>query len=122
MEQNSALAANTNDVDSVLGTWVNSNEKTQWIEKFTLLQKNDKLLLHIYSSQSPQDWGETEVNLFINRNSGDKAFWAKYNLGSVEALLAANTNQGLWIIAAFLQFKDTKQPNFLCREFYYRVG
>lgn len=47
-----------------------------------------------------------------------------YDLGAVEAVLAANTNKGLIIIAAFLRFKaDADQrENFLCREFYYRRG
>ncbi len=108
------------DFTPVLGTWINSNEKTAWIEKFTLVKRNHKIFIHAYSAQSPQDWGEAEDTTFID-NIGEKAFYSHYNVGSVESLLAANMNKGLWVIAAFHKFKDGEQSNFLCREFYYRA-
>jgi hypothetical protein len=109
------------DFTPVLGTWMNSNTQTKWIEKFTLTKHDEQIIMHAYGTQSPKDWGETEVTPFVD-NINEKAFCARYELDSVESLLAANMNKGLWVIAAFLQFKDGNQPNFLCREFYYRLN
>ncbi|MEG4581613.1 hypothetical protein QUA71_18660 [Microcoleus sp. MON1_C5] len=108
------------DFTPVLGTWINTNTKTRWIEKFTLTKHDEKIIMHAYGTQSPKDWGETEVTPFVD-NLNENAFCARYELDSVESLLAANMSKGLWVIAAFLTFKDGNQPNFLCREFYYRL-
>ena len=53
-------------------------------------------------------------------NIGETAFLAFYDLGFVKSHLAANTNKGLIVIAAFHRFENSERPNFLCREFYYR--
>jgi hypothetical protein len=108
------------DFTSLLGTWVNSNEKTKWIKSFILTQQDNKIAIQAYGSQTPEDWGEKEIITFVNE-TGERAFWTRYNLGEFELLLAANTNQGLWVVAAHLKFKDSTKPNFLCREFYYRA-
>ncbi|MEH2239095.1 hypothetical protein [Nostoc sp.] len=107
------------DFTPYLGTWINSNTKTTWIEKFTLTKHNEQIIMHAYGAQSLKDWGETEVTPFVD-NINEKAFCARYDRDSVESLLAANMNKDLWVIAAFHKFKDGSQPNFLCREFYYR--
>ncbi|MBH8576577.1 hypothetical protein I8752_27015 [Nostocaceae cyanobacterium CENA369] len=111
---------NAIDFTPFLGTWINSNTKTKWIEKFILTKHNEQIIMHAYGTESLKDWGETEVTPFVD-NINEKAFSAKFDRDSVESLLAANMNKGLWVIAAFHKFKDGSQPNFLCREFYYQV-
>ncbi|MBP5976155.1 hypothetical protein HW132_26350 [Brasilonema sp. CT11] len=110
------------DFTPFLGTWINSNTKTKWIEKFTITKHNEQIIMHAYGNHSStsKDWGETEVTPFID-NINEKAFCARYDRDPIESLLAANMNKGLWVIAAFHKFKDNSEPNFLCREFYYRV-
>jgi hypothetical protein len=108
------------DFTPVLGSGMNSNTKTRWIEKFTLTKQDEKVIMHAYSAQSPEDWGETEVTPFVDTMNKENAFCARYDLDLVESFLAANMNKGLCIIAGFHKLKDGNQPNF-CREFYYRL-
>jgi hypothetical protein len=108
------------DFTPVLGTWMNSNTKTRWIEKFTLTKHDEQIIMHAYGAESPQDWGETEVTPFVDNMNHENAFCARYDRDSVESFLAANMNKGLCIIAGFHKFKDDKQTDF-CREFYYRL-
>lgn len=108
------------DITPLVGRWVNSNPTTEWIKKFTLAEKNGVFTLHVFSANEPTDWGEIEVSAYQD-NIGEMAFHAVYDLGFVEAMLAANSNKGLIVIAAFLRFRDgDNRTNFLCREFYVR--
>lgn len=115
------------DLNAILGTWINSNQQTEWIKKFTITQHSDRVFIHVYGGNSPEDWGQVEITTYVD-NLGQTAFSAQYNLDGVEPLLAANMNKGLCIIAAFLKFKDGakrsstggNRPNFLSREFYYK--
>jgi len=106
------------DFDPVLGLWLNSNEKTQWIKQFTLTKRDDRLLMRASGTLPPGDWGEAEVTPFLD-NIGERGFIAHYPLPAFHTMLAANMNEGLWVVAAFYQFNDNR-PNFLGREFYYR--
>nr|WP_198151916.1 hypothetical protein [Kibdelosporangium sp. MJ126-NF4]CEL20950.1 hypothetical protein [Kibdelosporangium sp. MJ126-NF4]CTQ95536.1 hypothetical protein [Kibdelosporangium sp. MJ126-NF4] len=99
---------------STQGCWVNSNPATEWITGFTL----DGSTLRVTAANDPTDWGTTEATLYMD-NLGEPAFHAVHDLGAFSATLAANTNKGLTIIAAFLDFKG-KRENHLCREFYFR--
>jgi hypothetical protein len=110
-------------IGSLLGDWINANPDTDWIGGFTLTDQDGRVILHPSGTTEPGDWGPAEVTTYQD-NIGEPAFYVVYDLGAVEAVLAANTNKGLIIIAAFLRFKaDADQrENFLCREFYYRRG
>lgn len=105
-----------------LGTeWVNSSPTTSWIRGFTLTRKDGAGVLRVLGAGEPADWGEVPATLYQD-NIGEPAFSAVYDLGHVEATLAANSNKGLVVIAAFLRFTDEERPNFLCREFFFRGG
>ncbi len=121
-ETQSSQAERNAQVDSspILGTWINSNQQTEWNKKFTITQQENRVFINAYSGNSPKDWGKIEVTTFVD-NTGQTGFSAQYNLDGVEPLLAANMNKGLCIIAAFFKFKDGDRPNFLCREFYYKL-
>lgn len=107
------------DIAPLLGTWTNSNAETEWIREFTLERKGEGFAIHVLSAREPADWGEAEVTAYTD-NIGELAFHAVYEVGPLESVLAANTNKGLIVIAAFHKFTDGSRPNFLCREFYYR--
>jgi hypothetical protein len=114
--------ANATEVDMspLLGIWVNSNSQTHWIKRFTLGKLGNVFTIHAYGATQPFDWGEVEVVPYMD-NIGELAFHALYDLEPVHSLLAANTNKGLIIIAAFNRFKQASgRANFLCREFYFR--
>ncbi|NEO95340.1 MAG: hypothetical protein F6K56_36200 [Moorea sp. SIO3G5] len=108
------------DSSAILGTWINSNQQTQWIKKITITQQGEQVFINVYGVNSPEDWGKVEITTYVD-NIGETAFSAQYNLDGMEPLLAANTNKGLCVIAAFIKFKNGDRPNFLCREFYYKV-
>ncbi len=108
------------DLSPLLGTWVNSNDATKWIKKLILARKGDLFTLHTFTVEEPTDWGEVEITTYRD-SGGELGFHAVYQVGSIEAVFAANVNKGLIVIVAFYQFKDgSGRPNFLCREFYYR--
>lgn len=105
--------------DSLVGDWVNSNPATAWLTGFTLADDGGQLVLRARGANVPTAWGEVKVTSYQD-NIGEPAFHAVYDLGSLEAVLAANANKGVVIIAAFLRFKDGDVANFLCREFFFR--
>lgn len=119
--QNSQAEGNAQiDLSTILGTWINSNQQTEWIKKFTITQQGEQVFIDAYGGKSPEYWGKVEVTTYVD-NLGQTGFSGQYNLDGVEALLASNTNKGLCIIATFLKFKNGHRTNFLSREFYYKV-
>ena len=73
----------------------------------------------VHGAQELDDWGSRDITVYRD-NIGEMAFSATYDLEQLEGILAANMNQGLFVIAAFLRFKPGEDhSNFLCREFYY---
>jgi hypothetical protein len=108
------------DITPLLGNWMNSNPTTEWIKRFELAEQGGTFTLHTFGANEPADWGETEVSTYQD-NIGEMAFYARYDLGFVEPVLAANTSKGLIVVAAFLRFQEgSERTNFLCREFYVR--
>jgi hypothetical protein len=108
------------DIRPLLGIWVNSNRDTNWINRFILSEKDGAFTLRVFGAAGLGDCGEVEITTYTD-NIGEMAFHAVYDLGIVDSLLAANTNKGLIVIAAFHRFKDgSGRSNFLCREFYFR--
>lgn len=108
------------DLAPLLGNWVNSNPATKWIKRFTLAKRDGAAVLHAFGAQEPLDWGEVELTAYMG-DSAMVGFHAVYDLGSMEAILAANTNKGLVVIVAFYKFKDQSgRANFISREFYFR--
>lgn len=107
------------DVAPLLGTWVNSYPETEWIRRFVLARRDGAFVLRVEAARPPHDWGEVEITTYTD-NIGELAFHAVYDLPDLHSVLAANTNKGLVVIAAFHRLKDGSRPNYLCREFYYR--
>lgn len=103
------------DFTPVLGSWINSHPATQGIKQFNLRQAEDRVFFNV------EDLGETEAIPFVNP-TGERAFLAEYHFDSHDLHLVANTNKGLWVIAAYYVFTDNSKsdrPNFLRREFFY---
>lgn len=113
------LAPGQADITPLLGTWVNSNRATEWIERFELQESDGSFRIRVWAARPPRDWGETEISTYRD-NIGEMAFHAVFDAGDVESVLAANANKGLIVIAAFHKFRDGGRVNYLCREFYYR--
>ncbi len=111
------------DITPLLGTWINSNRATKGLTRFVLAKKKGVTTLHAFANDSPFDWGELEIVLYADSINSQKtvAFNANYDFGFMESFLAANTNKGLIIIAAYNKFKDDSQrSNYFSREFYFQ--
>jgi hypothetical protein len=98
---------------SLTGDWVNSYPATKWIKEFTVTGST----LHVRGGGEPADWGETTLTTYVD-NLNEPAFHAEYDLAPFTAVLAANSNKNIIIIAAFFRFKDGRSDNYLCREFF----
>ena len=88
------------DLSAILGTWINSNQETEWIRKFTITQEGQQVFINSYAGSSPEDWGKIEVTTYVD-NHGQTGFSAQYNLDRVEVLLASNTNKGCALLLLF---------------------
>lgn len=99
------------------GDWVNTKPDTKWIRSCTLADTGHGYTLRVQGAGDPADWGETDVDTFLD-SAGDPAFHAEYDLGSVEVALAGNTGKNLIIIAAYLRFRGDESANAFCREFF----
>lgn len=111
------------DLKSLLGTWINTNRNTQGITKFILAEKDDQFTMRAFAVDAPMDWGEVEIKGYAADIVSQKpvAFHAIYDFEFMESFLAANTNKGLIIIAAYNRFKEQgKRSNYFSREFYFR--
>jgi hypothetical protein len=104
---------------SLAGEWINTDPAAEWITEFTLVDKEDgTATLRVTSAAEPGDWGEAEARLYRD-NLGKPGFHAVYELAPYQAVLAANSNQDLIIVAGFLNPRGSGQPAFI-RDFYYR--
>lgn len=107
-------------VAGLSGRWVNTKPDTVWISEFTFAERDGgAATMRVVGAAEPFDWGEADASAYVT-DGGELAFHAVFDLGHVDAVLAAYPNKGLIIIAAFLRFKGETEPNFLCREFFYR--
>jgi hypothetical protein len=101
----------------LLGEWVNTHPDTKWLKSFTLADTGRAIVLHVEAAREPTDWGEVEVTTYLD-GAGEPAFHTKYDLGSVEAVLAGNTGKDIIIVEAFLRLKADQSANAFCREFF----
>lgn len=109
-------------LDPLLGVWANTDRDTALIQRFVLARQGSAHTIHASSAQAPQDWGAVEVTGYMD-NVGELAFHATYEHPALDAVLAANCNKGLLIVASFITFKDQgATPNLMRREFFHRVG
>jgi hypothetical protein len=104
---------------SLAGEWINTDPTTEWITEFTLVENEDgSATVRVTTATEPYDWGEVEARLYRD-NLGKPGFHAVYELAEFQAVLAANSNQDLIIVAAFVNPKGSGRPAFY-RDFYYR--
>lgn len=99
------------------GDWVNTNEDTRWIKAITLTDTGQGFTLRVAAANEPTDWGEVPATTYLD-GAGDPAFHARYDLGSLEAVLAGNTGKCIIIIEAFVRLKADETANTFCREFF----
>jgi hypothetical protein len=113
-------------VESLLGTWVNTNAATRGILRVALTASGHETKLRVFANCTPDpcDWGEVKVGVFASDvNSNEAMAWnAFYDFGFMETHLQSHIRQGVLIIAKFDRFKDDSgRSNYFSKEFFYRV-
>jgi hypothetical protein len=99
------------------GDWVNTNPDTKWLRGITLTDTGKGFTLRVKAASDPTDWGEVAATTYLD-SAGEPAFHARYDLGSLEAVLAGNTGKCIIIIEAFVRLKADESANTFCREFF----
>ena len=73
----------------------------------------------------PEDWGETEAQLFAENTASGlaMAFSASFDLGGIESLLQGYVVKGVLVIVSFTRVKDGRErSSSFGKEFFYRVS
>jgi len=113
-------------LESLLGTWINTNPSSRDVAKLTVSQEDGVLYVRIFGSGSPSllDWGNVPIGTVYVRdvNSAEPmAFDAQYDLGFMDILVQANFSLGLLVLACFNSFKDhSGRNNYFSRDFFHR--
>ena len=113
-------------LESLLGTWTNTNSGNRGIAKLIVSEEQAGLYLRIFGYQNPYliDWGKVPIETVYARdvNSAEPmAFEANYDLGFMDVQVQANFSLGLLVLACFNIFKDQSgRENYFSREFFCR--
>jgi hypothetical protein len=129
-EQLQERAAGTGvDLDAVAltGSWVNTNSSPSFIHSIQLKPKQGQLMMRVAGAEPglPEDWGETEAQLFAENTASGAAmaFSAAFDLGGAESLLQGYVVKGVLVIVSFTRVKDGRErSSSFGKEFFYRVS
>ncbi|HWC77384.1 MAG TPA: hypothetical protein VG778_07975 [Blastocatellia bacterium] len=106
------------DLSPLVGSWSNSYSETKWIERIEISKDGDSFLITTFGVSEPREWGVAQMEGYEDA-TGELAFIATYDLGSMEATFAGNKAKGLIVIGAYYKLKDGTGRIFN-REFYFR--
>lgn len=101
----------------LLGTWMNTHERAQWLVGFTLAESDLGLTLELLPVSSDETWGIAPCHSFAIK-PGESSFLARLQQSEIKAELAAFTNKGLFVVAAYLEYRQRPERNYLVREFF----
>jgi hypothetical protein len=130
LEQLQERAAGTGeDLDpaALTGSWVNTNSSPSFIHSIQLEPKQGQLMMRVAGAEPglPEDWGETEAQLFAENTATGlaMAFSATFDLGGVESLLQGYVVKGVLVIVSFTRVKDGRErSSSFGKEFFYRAS
>lgn len=109
------------DVSPLLGTWVNTDPRSDYISKLTVAERNGRIYVRAYGTNSsePIDWGEIEATPYGTHEA--IGFHARYDFGGIETCIAANQKLGILVIQSYISFRDTSdRVNRFAREFFHQ--
>jgi hypothetical protein len=113
-------------LDSLLGTWTNTNAGGKGVAKLIVSQEHGAVYLRIFGCQFPSliDWGKVPIETVYAKDvdsAEPMAFEANYDLGFMDVQVQANFSLGLLVLACFNIFKDQSgRQNYFSREFFRR--
>ena len=112
-------------VSRLTGNWVNTNKASQGINRVSIFNGTEGLILRITGTMANHKVEEEEIpvtDLFAETLDSDSAmsFTAVFEFGSQSTELQANINMGLLIISVINTFAEgSGAVNVFAREFYY---
>lgn len=115
------------DLAAFEGTWLKTNDATQWIRSFEITSRDGALLIHPSGDggNSPDDWGTARASsLYANAIDSitGAAFAARYDFDTMTCELQGNVNLGLLVVACFTRFRfPGTSADCFTREFFHRV-
>ncbi len=130
LEQLQERASGTGvDLDSVelTGNWVNTNASPSLMRRVQLEPGQNQLVMRVAGAEPglPEDWGETEAQLFAENTASGlaMAFSASFDLGGIESLLQGYVVKGVLVIVSFTRVKDGRdRSSSFGKEFFYRAS
>ena len=112
------------DFSLLLGTWANLHPGSHHLLEVELRRHDGDYLLRAlaYGETGPVDWGETPAQVYVAGGTRQPLGWrAHFRLDKGDAYLAANINQGVCVIQAYISFAaDSGRTNYFSKE-YFRV-
>jgi len=109
-------------LDALLGDWTNTYRETGNIVSFRLERADEGYTMACRFKRESQHLGKVPVVPYADHALGRQAtaFLARCDVDFGEALLACNTNKGLIIVAAYVQFRDgSGRAPYFSREFFF---
>jgi hypothetical protein len=130
LEQLQERASGTGvDLDPVelTGNWVNTNASPSLMRRVQLEPGQNQLVMRVAGAEPglPEDWGETEAQLFAENTASGlaMAFSASFDLGGIESLLQGYVVKGVLVIVSFTRVKDGRdRSSSFGKEFFYRAS
>ena len=121
-----AASARPLDVAPLLGTWINTESRWQWIRRLEVRDDGGDLTVRMTGGNepSPQRWGPRPVEAVYaaSIHGGDAvAFRASFDHGEMRSEVQATLNQGLMVLVAFTDATDDGTSR-VTREFFAREG
>jgi hypothetical protein len=92
----------------LLGTWINTHERAQWLAGFTLAETDRGLTLALLPVSSEEHWEIALCDSFAIK-PGESSFYARFQSADSSAELAAFTNKGLFVVAAYLEYPQAPE-------------
>jgi len=107
----------------LIGTWINSNTKTNGIARMVVTRTDGQLYLRTYAigPDALLDWGPAPIEVLTSSASSrvGAGFSCRYDFGFGETRLQGMIMKGLLVLAQFHSFKDTsKRASFFVREYF----
>ena len=120
-------ATRTLHADTFLGSWVNTNRKTQGIEGINISLAEDVLWVSAsgVGANDPIQWPATRAKVLANleEEAGQRAvaLAVTFEFGFMKAETYLRINKGVLVIVLFNTFLDgSGRSNYVNREFFYR--
>lgn len=86
------------DVSPLVGTWINTETRWQWLSRIEIREDNGGVLVRAHGAA---EWDETRATIVCAGG-----FVAEFSLPGMQTKIMAMVHQGLLVLVAFNDFRD----------------